>query len=112
MVDLASIALSSRDAREHQDPEVTNRPEFSRYLASRLLQHYSIAAQLSYHCNRTHSLGAYALRCRVCADRIRGDSYASASHRFYRRNEYVADAALGLDQTRRARIGLQLASQP
>ena len=43
---------------------------------------------------------------------MQGDSYASTSDLFDLRNEYVADAALGLDETRRAGIGLQLASQP
>lgn len=32
--------------------------------------------------------------------------------RIYRNREHIADAALGLDDSRRTRIGLQLAPQP
>src|SRR5262245_49676136 len=37
---------------------------------------------------------------------------ASALERFYRERENIADAALGLDDSWRARIDLELASQP
>ncbi len=37
-----------------------NKPPFSRDLASRMLQHYSIASRLGYHCNMTCSFRVYA----------------------------------------------------
>jgi len=79
-------------------------------LALRLLQYDSNSGQQSYRCNTQRR--AYAQHCRVDSAPTEPSSYASASYRFDLRNEYVADAALGLDETRRARIGLQLASQP